>query len=213
MIVTCPACESRFEVDQAQLGYDGRIVRCGKCGNCWHQMPDSDPRAAVAEEPGPPPRRRPAAAPAAPKRGRGTLVGWLLLLLFVAGIVAGGWFERERIVAQFPQLADLYALLGVPVMPPGPVLDLSVTVTSDVVDGDTVVTVRGAVSNISDRKQEVPQLRAQLLSASGDVLREWVFEAPQSELDAGGSVAFETQTENPPAGSQDVSVFFVEAGR
>src|SRR3546814_18786218 len=48
MIVSCPACESRFQVDREQLGYDGRIVRCGKCGNCWNQMPENDPRAAIA---------------------------------------------------------------------------------------------------------------------------------------------------------------------
>jgi predicted Zn finger-like uncharacterized protein len=211
MIVSCPACESRFEVDQEQLGFKGRIVRCGKCGNCWHQMPDNDPRAAVAEEPGPPPRRRPPPPPPPKKKGRGVALGWLLLLALIAGIAAGGWYERERIVAQFPQLADAYALLGIPVTRPGPVLDLKVlTPSSDVVEGDTVITVRGTVTNISDRKQEVPQLRAQLIGKSGDVLSEWVFDTPQVELDAGGSVDFETQTRNPPAGAQNVSVFFVD---
>ncbi|MEO3428262.1 DUF3426 domain-containing protein [Pelagibius sp. CAU 1746] len=214
MIVSCPACESRFEVDQEQLGYKGRIVRCGKCGNCWHQMPDDDPRVAVAvaEEPGPPPRRRPMPPPK--KKGRGVAVGWLLLLLLIAGIAAGGWFERERIVAQFPQLADAYALLGVPVTGPGPVLDLKVlSPTSDVVEGDTVITVRGTVTNISDRKQDVPRLRAQLVNGTGEVLTEWVFETPQPALDAGGSVDFVTQTRNPPAEAQNVSVFFVESAR
>lgn len=208
MIVSCPACESRFEVDQEHLGYKGRVVRCGKCGNCWHQMPDDDPRAATAEAPGPPPRRRPAPPPKK-KRG-GLVVGWLLLLLLVGGVAAAGWFERQRIVAQFPQLADAYALLGIPVTPPGPMLDLKVTVGSDVVDGDTVVTVSGVISNISERKQDVPQLRAQLVDGQGQVLTEWIFDAPQSELDAGGSVEFESETRNPPAEAQNVSVFFVD---
>ena len=203
MIVSCPACESRFEVDRAHLGHDGRIVRCGKCGNCWHQMPQDDPRAAVAEAPGPPPRRR----PPPPKRGRGKLIGWLLLLLFVAGIAAGGWFERQRIVAQFPQLGDAYALIGIPVEPPGPVFKLSeVTLDSEVVEGTTVISVRGVVSNISNRKQSVPQLRAQLTNTAGEVLAEWTFEAPQDELDAGGAVAFETETRNPPDGAQNLSI-------
>lgn len=209
MIVSCPACESRFEVDQEQLGYDGRIVRCGKCGNCWHQMPDNDPRAAAAEAPAAPPRRRPAPPPK--KKSRAGLVGWILLLLFVGGVVAGGWYERQRIVTQFPQLADVYALLGVPVEPPGPVFKLSeVKLGREVVEGDTVITVRGVVSNVSDRKQEVPQLRAQLTNAEGKVLTEWIFDAPQSELDAGGAVAFETETRNPPEGAQDLNISIVD---
>lgn len=210
MIVSCPACESRFEVDQAQLGPDGRIVRCGKCGNCWHQMLQDDSPAAEAEELAPPPiRRRPPPPPR--KRSSAVLVGWMLLLLLVGGVAAGGWFERERIVAEFPQLHDAYALLGIPVTPPGPALDLKVLPpTSDVVAGDTVITVRGTVTNISDRRQPVPQLRAQILSGAGDVLSEWVFTAPEGELDAGGNVGFETQTKNPPDDAANISVFFVE---
>jgi predicted Zn finger-like uncharacterized protein len=209
MIVSCPACEVRFDVDQEQLGYGGRVVRCGKCGNCWHQMPDPDPR--VVAEPGPPPpRRRP---PPPRKRGRGTLAGWILLLLFIAGIAAGGWFERDRIVAQFPQFADLYALLGIPVTPPGPVLSLiDVDLTSKEIEGETVITVHGVVSNISDRKQQVPTLQARLTDSAGAVLAEWTFEAPQSELDAGASVAFETDIKNPPKGAQNLGITFVEGG-
>ena len=210
MIVSCPACESRFEVDQEQLGYDGRVVRCGKCGNCWHQMPENDPRAAVAEAPPPPPRRR--AAPPPKKKSRATLIGWLLLLLLVGSVVAGGWFQRQQIVEKFPQLADVYTLLGVPVEPPGPVFKLSdVALGRDVVEGETVITVRGVVANISERKQEVPALRAQLTNEAGEVLTEWTFEAPQQELDAGGAVAFETETRNPPEGARDLNISIVEA--
>jgi len=211
MIVSCPACEIRFEVDQEQLGYDGRVVRCGKCGNCWHQMPDKDPRIVEVEEmpPPPPPRRSARAKP--PKRGRGVVVGWSLLLLLIAGLGAGGWFGREQIVAQVPQMADVYALIGIPVVPPGPVLELSALVTSsEVVEGDTVITARGVVTNISERKQPVPALHAQVTNAAGEVVSEWTFEAPQSELDAGAVMAFETETKNLPEGAQNLSVTFVE---
>jgi predicted Zn finger-like uncharacterized protein len=213
MIVTCPACEGRFEVEKAQLGYDGRIVRCGKCGNCWHQMPEDDPRAALAAaEPDvpPPPRRRPLPEK---KKGRGVLVGWVLLLLFVGGVAAGAWFERQRIVDRFPQLADAYALLGIPVTPPDAALDLVIMEpTSDVIDGETVVTVRGTISNVSDHKQTLPNLRAQVLDAAGTVLTEWTFETPRRELDAGGSVSFQTETRNPPAGAQNLNITFVKTG-
>lgn len=211
MIVSCPACESRFEVDQTNLGPDGRIVRCGKCGNCWHQMPANDPRAGVSEEQDvavPPPPRRRAAPPT--KRGKGPVFGWILLLVFVGGVAAGGWFERERIVQQFPQLRDVYTLLGIPVGPQGPVLELGqVTTESEDVDGGKVLTVRGVVTNISDQKQALPPLRVQLTDSSGNVVAEWTFDAPQSELDAGGVMAFESQTTNPPREARDLSINFV----
>lgn len=208
MIVSCPACEIRFEVDQEQLGYDGRVVRCGKCGNCWHQMPQEDPRSTAAE---PPPPRRPA-PPKARKRGRGVMVGWILLLLLIAGFGAGGWFGRQEIVDQVPQMADVYALIGVPVTLPGPVLELSELVTSsEVIGGETVIIARGVVSNVSERKQTVPSLRAQVTDRDGKVVAEWTFEAPQSELDAGAVLAFQTETKNLPEGAQNLSVTFVES--
>jgi hypothetical protein len=170
-------------------------------------MPENDPRAAVAEEPPSPPpiRRRPPPPPR--KRGRGTLIGWILLLLFVGGVAAGGWFERQRIVAEFPQLGDAYALLGIPVEPPGPVFKLGeVTTGREEVDGDTVITVRGVVSNISERKQTLPPLRVQLTDSAGAVVYEWSFDPPQAELDAGGVVAFESQTKNPPETAQNLNI-------
>jgi len=210
MIVSCPACESRFEVDQSQIGFDGRVVRCGKCGNCWHQMPDDDPRARHAEEaeaPFPRPPRRHPTAPA--RRSKGPVFGWVILLLFVAGVAAGGWFERERIVQQFPQLRDAYNLLGIPVGQTGPVLELGqVTTESESIDGARVVTVRGVVTNISDQKQTLPPLRVQLTDSEGKVVAEWTFETPQSELDAGGVMAFESQTTDPPREARDLSINF-----
>jgi predicted Zn finger-like uncharacterized protein len=214
MIVSCPACETRFQVDREQLGYDGRIVRCGKCGNCWHEMPERDPRLAAMAAASDitadtPPLSRRRSAPPLKKRNSGLAIGWLLLLLFVAAVVAGGWLERERIVARFPQLGDVYALIGVPVLAGGPTLQLSeVTTASAEVEGDTVITVRGVVSNVSDRKQTLPPLHAQITNASGAVLVEWIFDPPHGELDAGGSTTFETETRNPPEGAQNVSITF-----
>src|SRR3546814_9589930 len=89
--------------------------------------------------------------------------------------------SRERIVARFPQLADVYALAGVPVAASGPVLQLSDVALNSAEDaGDTVITVRGVITNISDRKQTLPMLRAQLTDSAGAMIAEWSF-APRSE--------------------------------
>ena len=42
MIVSCPACSTRFDVNALDLGVRGRKVRCVKCSHVWHQDPDTE---------------------------------------------------------------------------------------------------------------------------------------------------------------------------
>ncbi|RDJ22093.1 DUF3426 domain-containing protein [Bosea caraganae] len=39
MLITCPSCASRYELDAAKLGPSGRKVRCASCQNLWHVEP------------------------------------------------------------------------------------------------------------------------------------------------------------------------------
>ncbi|MBS0274039.1 MAG: zinc-ribbon domain-containing protein [Proteobacteria bacterium] len=41
MILVCPNCAARYEVDGAQFPAEGRKVRCKKCGHAWHQAPEA----------------------------------------------------------------------------------------------------------------------------------------------------------------------------
>jgi predicted Zn finger-like uncharacterized protein len=63
MILTCPECATRYEIDSAKFPAAGRKVRCKKCGHVWFQpgeggeveQPVPEPVAPVyAEEPAPP---------------------------------------------------------------------------------------------------------------------------------------------------------------
>jgi predicted Zn finger-like uncharacterized protein len=58
MILTCPSCETRYDVNITALPAAGRTVRCAKCGNSWTEYP---PQEAAAAAPAPA-----APAPAAP---------------------------------------------------------------------------------------------------------------------------------------------------
>jgi predicted Zn finger-like uncharacterized protein len=41
MILVCPNCAARYEVDGTQFPAEGRKVRCKKCGHVWHQAAEA----------------------------------------------------------------------------------------------------------------------------------------------------------------------------
>jgi predicted Zn finger-like uncharacterized protein len=51
MLIVCPSCASRYELDGAKLGPDGRKVRCASCQTLWHVTPEPEfPDVPTAEE-------------------------------------------------------------------------------------------------------------------------------------------------------------------
>jgi predicted Zn finger-like uncharacterized protein len=59
LIVACPSCGARFNLDPAKLLPAGRNVRCAKCAHRWRQMPEgygepAAPAESAAEEASPP---------------------------------------------------------------------------------------------------------------------------------------------------------------
>lgn len=61
MILTCPACQTRYQADAAKFPPQGRTVRCARCGHVWHELPpepepqpEPEPELEVFVAPPPP---------------------------------------------------------------------------------------------------------------------------------------------------------------
>lgn len=222
MILSCPACSTRYLVDPALLGPDGREVRCAKCGNQWLQTPPED-----LPEPPPLPPLEPEirsipddvvpgeaaatnlpAIPRPPSR-RSSGVAWALLLLLI-GIFVGGFAARQEIVAAWPPAARLYERLGLATESYDAVLAVrNGSSAYQQEEGKPVLVVQGEVVNISSALQAVPKLRASLRE-NGREVQSWIFEAAQSRLLPGEAASFVTRFKEPSPAATDLTITFTD---
>jgi predicted Zn finger-like uncharacterized protein len=223
MIISCSACTTRYLVDPALIGPDGREVRCAKCGHQWVQTPPED---APDQPPLPPlepgirsiPEEQVAGAssaaanlPAVAKRTgrRSSGLAWALLLLLIA-VLAVGFVARNDIMAAWPPSARLYERLGLAAPSYDTVLAVrNGTSSYQQEDGKPVLVVQGEVVNISSALQTVPKLRASLRD-NGREVQSWIFQATQSRLLPGESASFVTRFKGPSPSATDLTISFTD---
>jgi len=69
MILTCPECATRYQIDPAQFPQEGRKVRCAKCSHVWFQAaPAPEPEAEILREHTEEPAAQTEPEPVAPQR-------------------------------------------------------------------------------------------------------------------------------------------------
>jgi predicted Zn finger-like uncharacterized protein len=231
MILTCPACATRYQVDEAKFPPQGRQVRCAKCGNNWHQpgpepeiAPEPTPaEIAAAPEAAPAPVRidppqpvsRPrAVAPAAPKERTpllpmlGVALGWIGLIAVVLLIGLSAVRYRQEITVIWPQSASVYSRLGMKVDAQGIDFD-KVDYHRESEDGQVVLAVTGQIVNHGARELPVPQtVRVTLSDASNHELYHWNFTPEAQTLRPGQSIPFLTRLSSPPATARHLEVRF-----
>jgi predicted Zn finger-like uncharacterized protein len=49
MIITCPSCATRYQVDAVAFPNEGRRVKCARCANRWHAVAEPDLPAALPD--------------------------------------------------------------------------------------------------------------------------------------------------------------------
>ena len=235
MILTCPACSTRYQAEESNFSPAGRNVRCAKCGHVWHQSaPELEGEAEpvfVAPEPSPsafeaPPRpqayvqapsfavesQEPAPKPPSLWLGRRLLgLGWAALAVLV---IVVGWTAtvyRQQIVDKWPQSASFYSKLGLRTNASGlQIVDYQYH--EEVQGGQSTLVVTGKLVNISGRELSVPQIRVTLSDDDRRELYHWTFVPAVISLHPGQTTRFVTRLSSPPAAARHLNLRFAKAG-
>jgi predicted Zn finger-like uncharacterized protein len=204
MILTCPACATRYSADPASLGPYGRKVRCAKCNETWTQPPPADmprhldvpPVSLTVADQGPP--------------GRSVLLrfgGAALLIAVLLLVAAGAYFGRAWIAQRWPAVKPFYELAGISTEAVS--LDLKIENLVYIRPAPNDLVIQGNVVNHGKQSQPLPMLRAILANDNGKPLLQWDFNLDKQALPPGETAAFQTTIKNTPPGFTKLQIAFV----
>jgi predicted Zn finger-like uncharacterized protein len=209
MIIACPSCGKKYRLADDAIPETGRRVRCVACGHAWHQdapAPPPPPPPPPEPEPVPEPVAAPIWTPSAtPEPERPSTRGaWAATIVFVLLVLAALALTAPGGLRGFDPLARVE-----PVQPGSAlVLKLDEPIWGEVLDGSSVLTLTGRLTNPTRQPLDVPPLAAEVRSADGQLLAQWLSPPPALTLAPGGEAAFDTAGVDVPEGAATVRLSF-----
>ncbi len=131
-----------------------------------------------------------------------------VILALVGGMAAVA--ARDKIVRLAPITARAYAAIGLPVNFRGLAFD---DLRTSIVEAERgqVLTIEGAVVNLTARKLEIPEMRIAVRDANSREIYVWTARPPRPDVAPRGEASFRLRLASPPAGAHEVMVRFASA--
>jgi predicted Zn finger-like uncharacterized protein len=236
MILSCPACNTRYLVPDTAIGADGRQVRCASCKHSWFVEPPvldlgtaAEADSAAAPPPPPPPVPIPAAvapaqgwqvpepeadedgpdafAYAPPFRPRVNRTRrWTIAAISAAIVLVAGIGA-----IQYFGTPTLAARLGLPVGTTDVPLLLEVPRKPErrtLENGNELFAISGRVLNPTDSAQRIPDILAELRDSQGRIVYSWSITPPRRTVGPKGSVEFNSAEVDVPKGAKALNLSF-----
>lgn len=230
MILTCPACATRYFVDDDRIGPSGRTVRCASCGSAWRaqleeplELTSSAEEGAIAREPLSFKSDEETEAPSAPelpkafrarqqqkrKMREAAVAGvvWAGLASGFVALFAAAYLFRVDVVKLYPSTAGAYAAVGMPVNPTG--LEFEKVKADPAADGLPAVVVTGLVRNVEKEAAHVPPVLVALLDKGGKKLATRVVKVSGAPIAPGKALSFSVALADPDATTASVETSFI----
>ena len=230
MILSCPACRTRYVVPDSAVGPSGRQVRCASCRHSWFQEGaalDLVERAMLAPPPPVPPPVAPVAAastppvaaetdydafaPEPPFRPRRNPAKRWTIAAAVVGLVLVGGIGAVQVLGTPAVVTDLLAQAGLP----GGTVEVPLLLEvprkperRELPSGNELFALTGRVLNPTDSPQRVPDILAELRDAQGRVVYGWTINPPKRTIGPRGRLDFDSAEIDVPKGSKKLNLSF-----
>ena len=114
---------------------------------------------------------------------------------------------RQQVVRFLPQMASLYANIGLPVNLRGLAFE-NIKTLREMHDGVPMLIVEGEIVGTTARHTEVPRLRFAVVDGSGKEIYAWSARPSRNLLPPGEALPFRARLASPPADANGISVRF-----
>lgn len=220
MIVSCPQCDARYEVDAQVLSPNGRRVRCAKCGHLWTErapalhVEEVDYAVEDSEADDFRATRRAIGHQKKQKKRGSAIAAWAAIAAVIVVALGAGYFARNAIVSIWEPAARIYQAAGIELEADEIGLEVQVTALRQRrnEEDELVIDVTGEIVNTSSVVKIVPPLEGSLLDVQQQPIHSWRFTATAGQLEPGEATVFNTSVVNPPDGATEVMFRFPPGG-
>ncbi len=229
MIVSCPACASRYEYSNSLRAPGDVKITCRSCGNRWIELEAAEiidiqpfrktnPRTIAVDDTQDADIERLVQASREARLGfaavraerRRSTINWAIYT-FAAFLPIGGLlFQPESVVAAAPITFKAYQQIGWDINIYG--LEIRKVQQEHIVEkGVRVLTIKGDIVNVTGEIQRIPWLRFGLRDPGQNEVYTWTLDTAARPLRPGEVTGFITRVQAPPEIAKDLQIRFARS--